>query len=156
MHLSYLGPVSCVFISWVSSGCIVESGCSLMAARWQVFFSFLSFFRAHWFGSGWNHWWLWHPLFTDMSGRILFLNTMNIHLLLKAQDGEYSFLWSTCLKYLWKLTTKYMKASFNLISRNQVLSQNLSSLKDMCPSLHRHLHLRGTLLITIGDLFSLN
>ena len=38
MHLSSLGPVSCVFTSWVSSGLTVGSGCSLMAPRWQVFF----------------------------------------------------------------------------------------------------------------------
>ena len=38
MHLSYLGPVSCAFTSWVSSGLTVGSGCSLMAARWQGFF----------------------------------------------------------------------------------------------------------------------
>ena len=47
MHLSYLGPASYVFISWVSSGLTTGSGCSLMAARWQVFFSFLSSLRAH-------------------------------------------------------------------------------------------------------------
>ena len=38
-HLTYLGPVSCVFTSWDSSGLNIGSGCSLMAARWQVFFS---------------------------------------------------------------------------------------------------------------------
>ena len=38
VHLSYLGPVSCVCTSWVSSELIVGSGCSLMAARWQAFF----------------------------------------------------------------------------------------------------------------------
>ena len=36
MRLSYQGPVSCVFTSWVSSGLTVGSGCSLMAAGWQV------------------------------------------------------------------------------------------------------------------------
>ena len=40
MYLSYLGPVSCVFTTWVSSGLTVGSGCSLTAARWQVFFPF--------------------------------------------------------------------------------------------------------------------
>ena len=35
-------------ISWVSSGLTIGSGCSLMAARWQVFISFLSFLRDHW------------------------------------------------------------------------------------------------------------
>ena len=38
MHLSSLRPVSCVFTSWVSSGLTVGRACSLMAARWQVFF----------------------------------------------------------------------------------------------------------------------
>ena len=38
LHLSSLGPVSCVFTSWVSSGLTVGSGCSLVAPRWQVFF----------------------------------------------------------------------------------------------------------------------
>ena len=33
MHLSYLGPVSCVFTSWLSSGLTIGSGCSLMAAK---------------------------------------------------------------------------------------------------------------------------
>ena len=37
MCLSYLGPGSCVFTSWVSSGLTVGSGCYLMTARWQVF-----------------------------------------------------------------------------------------------------------------------
>ena len=38
MPFSYPGSVSCVFTSCVSSGLTVGSGCSLMAARWQVFF----------------------------------------------------------------------------------------------------------------------
>ena len=38
MYLSCLEPAFHVFTSWVSSGCTVGSGCSLMAARWQVFF----------------------------------------------------------------------------------------------------------------------
>ena len=60
--LSYLGPVSCVFTSWISSGLTIGSGCSLMAARWQIFFvSFLSSFRAHQLtlrgGCNWRRWW---------------------------------------------------------------------------------------------------
>ena len=35
--LSYLGPVSCVFTSWISSGLPLGSGCSQMDARRQVF-----------------------------------------------------------------------------------------------------------------------
>ena len=42
VHLNYLGPVS-----YVSSWLTVGSGCSLMAARWQVFFFFLSSLRVH-------------------------------------------------------------------------------------------------------------
>ena len=38
MHLHYLGPEPCVFTSWISSGLTIGSGCSLMAARWPVFF----------------------------------------------------------------------------------------------------------------------
>ena len=33
------GAVSCVFTSWVSLGLIIGSGCSVMTARWQIFFS---------------------------------------------------------------------------------------------------------------------
>ena len=82
MHLSQLGPVSCVFTSWVPSGLTVGSGCSLRAARWQVFFvSFLSPLRAHqltvW--GGCNRWWLWHPLFTDTAGNIPFLLCKHLH-----------------------------------------------------------------------------
>ena len=64
--LSYLGPVSCVFIACVSSGFTVRGGCSLMATRWQVFFvSFLGSLRAHWLtlGYGCTLWGLWHLLF---------------------------------------------------------------------------------------------
>ena len=35
----YAPQISCVFTSWVSTGFTVGSGCSLVAARWQVFFS---------------------------------------------------------------------------------------------------------------------
>ena len=60
--------------SWVSSGLTAGSGCSPMAARWQVFFSALSFLRAHQLTlEGYNHWWLWHPLFIDMAGNIPFI-----------------------------------------------------------------------------------
>ena len=37
-HLSSLGPVSCVFTAEICSGLNIGSGCSLMAARWLVFF----------------------------------------------------------------------------------------------------------------------
>ena len=52
MHLTYLGPVFCVFATtWVSSRLILGSDCSLMAAQWQIFSSFLSFLGliiSHW------------------------------------------------------------------------------------------------------------
>lgn len=67
---------------------------------------------------------------------------MNIHRLLKAWN-EYSFLWSILLKYLWKLITNYMKASFNIISKNQIFSQNVYSVKGACPLSLRNLHLRA-------------
>lgn len=36
-HLIYLGPVSCAF-NLSFSGLSIGSGCSLMTARWQIFF----------------------------------------------------------------------------------------------------------------------
>ena len=53
MHLSYLGPVFSVFHIQVSSGLLVGNDCSLMAARWQVFFP-------SWVPSGLTQlrWWL--------------------------------------------------------------------------------------------------
>ena len=69
LHFTSLGPVSCVFTSWVSSGLTIGSGYRLMAARWQVFFPFSALFlRAQQLRlEGCNRWWLWHPLFTDMA-----------------------------------------------------------------------------------------
>ena len=46
-HLSFPGPVFCVFTSWVPSECIVGA--------WVVAVNLVS-------------WWLQHPLFTDMAG----------------------------------------------------------------------------------------
>ena len=54
IYLSYLGLVSCVSITWVSSGLTAGSGCNLIAARWQVFFSS---WCTHSCG-----WWLWLQL----------------------------------------------------------------------------------------------
>ena len=45
MHLSCLGPESWVFTSWASLGLTSGSNLSLMAARYQVFFFFLSSLR---------------------------------------------------------------------------------------------------------------
>ena len=76
MCLSSLGPVSCVFTSWVSSGLTTQgSGYSLMAARWQVLFpEFPQCSLAHlqW----WNRWWLGHPLFTDVAGNIPLIRSL--------------------------------------------------------------------------------
>ena len=74
-HLSYLGPVSCVFTSWVSSGLTRGSGCSLMAAKWQVFFpSWVSsgFTGSHWKAAIADDCDI--PI-TDMAGNISFLNS---------------------------------------------------------------------------------
>ena len=62
---TYLGPLSCVFTSWVSSWLTVRDGYSLMAAKWQILSSFLSFLRAHWLVLM-----TMTSLFTDMEGNI--------------------------------------------------------------------------------------
>ena len=59
------GPVSWIFTSWVFSGLTIGSGCSPIAARWQVFIpswvpSGLTI------GSGCSHWWQCPPLLTDV------------------------------------------------------------------------------------------
>ena len=61
MHLSYVGPIPCVFISWASLGLtLTGSAFHLMAVRYQAF-SFLSSLRAHRLTlEGYNHWWWWH------------------------------------------------------------------------------------------------
>ena len=74
MHFSYLGPVFCVFTSWVPSELTMESGCRLRASRWWVFFSFLRSLRVHQLtilvtAIAGN----WHLLFTDLAGNIPFL-----------------------------------------------------------------------------------
>ena len=69
MHLSSLGPVSCVFASWVPSGCTVGGGCRgwWLDGRHPV--SILSSLRAHCQGSCHvTAWWLQHRLFTDTAG----------------------------------------------------------------------------------------
>ena len=79
-HLSSLGPVSCIFISWVSSGFTVGNGCSPMAIISQGFFSFLRFLRAHQLLlEGCSHWWPGHPLFNDMAGNIPSLKVEKPH-----------------------------------------------------------------------------
>ena len=52
LHLSYVGPASCIFYILNSSGFTVGSGYSLMAAELQVFLSFLGALRAQDFASG--------------------------------------------------------------------------------------------------------
>ena len=57
IHLSYpIQPsILCFFTSWASLGLTIGSSCSLMAAWSQVFFSFLSAFRAQGLTlEGWN------------------------------------------------------------------------------------------------------
>ena len=46
-----------------SSGLTIKSACTLMAARWQVFFTAWVPFRAHklTIHDSCNCWWLWHP-----------------------------------------------------------------------------------------------
>ena len=61
--------------SWVSSGLTTGRGCSLMAVRWQVFFSALSFLGSLTL-EGCDPWWLWHPLFIDIAGNISFLTAV--------------------------------------------------------------------------------
>ena len=79
MQLSYLGPVSCILISWVSSGLTIGSGCSLMAARWQIFFSFLSFLRAFLTLESYHLWWLiWQEIFHFSDPLFLLRNLTNI------------------------------------------------------------------------------
>ena len=49
-------------LCFLSSRFIVGKGCSVMAARWQTLFSFLSSLRTHWLiWESWNGWWLWYP-----------------------------------------------------------------------------------------------
>ena len=55
------GQYCLFFTSWTSLGLTAESGCILMAARWQVFFSFPSSLRAQLTLEGCNWWWLWYP-----------------------------------------------------------------------------------------------
>ena len=53
---------SCGFTSWTPLGLTLGSGFSLMAARSQVFFSFLSALKADQLMlESCNLWWLWHP-----------------------------------------------------------------------------------------------
>ena len=76
MHLNYLGPVSCLYIL-NSSGLTVGSSCSPIAARWQVFVSFLSALKAHQLaleGCSWG--WLDTSLFIDMAGNIPLIKGM--------------------------------------------------------------------------------
>ena len=73
MHLNSLRPVSCVFTSRVSSALKAGSGCPLMAARRQVFFSALSSLRAQ--GGGLQRRMIVTPLFTAIAENSLLLNT---------------------------------------------------------------------------------
>ena len=74
MHLSYLGPVSCSFPSWVLSGCTIGDGNSgwglgegVLSPSWVP-----SELTVGCGGGGLAvvAWWLQHPLFTDLAGNI--------------------------------------------------------------------------------------
>ena len=80
MPFSYLGLVSYVFTSCVSSGLTVGSGCSLRAARWQVFFP-------SWVPSG----------FTICGGTLA--NDCDIICLL-IQQGIFHFPWPSVYSYI--------------------------------------------------------
>ena len=60
--INYWGQYPVFFTTWAPLRLTIGSGCSLMAARSQVLFSFLSALRAHQLTlEGCSHWWLWHP-----------------------------------------------------------------------------------------------
>ena len=94
MYLSNLGPVSCVAITWVSSSLTAGSGCNLMAAKWQVFFSSWCPHQLT-IGCGCSCWWLWHPLSTDMVG-----NTPCLSVFGHAFQKELCVLWAGLLTFL--------------------------------------------------------
>ena len=73
------GLVPDIFKSRVSSGLTLGSGYSLMAARRQILFSFLSVLRTHGLRlEDCSHWRLRHPLFTDMAGNAPFLSLITL------------------------------------------------------------------------------
>ena len=60
--INYWGQYPVFFTTWAPLRLTIGSGCSLMAARSQVSFSFLSALRAHQLTlEDCSHWWLWHP-----------------------------------------------------------------------------------------------
>ena len=69
MHLSYLGPVSCSFPSWVPPRCTTGDGTvaeSLAALGFHPEFP-----QVHFQGKSWlTDWWPQHPLVDDMAGHI--------------------------------------------------------------------------------------
>ena len=74
-YLSSLGRVSCVFTSWVSSGSPwgVAAVWRLLDGRYSLFPSWVPSGLTSSPLEGCNCWWLWHPLFADMAGNVLFL-----------------------------------------------------------------------------------
>ena len=71
MHLSYPGPESCAFSSWVSSGCSVGADYSCCSLDGGLPVSILSPLKVHhWEGPSVMAWWLQHPPFTDRAGNI--------------------------------------------------------------------------------------
>ena len=70
--LSHLGPVSCVFLPWISSGCPAGEWLQLLMAWWWASRFHPQVPSGLTFRGGCSvmAWWLWHPLFTDMAGNI--------------------------------------------------------------------------------------
>lgn len=65
MHLSYLGPVFCVFLHPEFLSVHHRSGCSLVAASLpQALFSFLVVLRAQEFTFWAECWWLWNSYYS--------------------------------------------------------------------------------------------
>ena len=126
MHLSYLGPVSYVFTSWVSSGLSTGSGCTLMAARWQILYSFLNFLRLS--GSLWRAIILhdWHPCLLIWKEIFCFwlktlqtsypsLYFIQYHYLLSIIKDLWEFVYSVSLPlFTWPFHSNSSELTFNV------------------------------------------
>ena len=69
MYLSYVGPVSYVFSSWVLSVCTVSGWLQWLMACWQAYIFYPEFHQG---GCNAMAWWLQHPLFIDRASNIFF------------------------------------------------------------------------------------